>query len=235
MISSKNEISEFARTDSTKRSEKKFELDHHEQIHLQIEVKPGPSTIRESLKATTKVDTLRVLAIPIRRVSTRDDYLSRVILEVEIIKKNCTQFPCKQCSKDYYIAHDARKRFSFHTFRLVFPFHSQSQSSKFNRPRNLLRDCEKIFGKQRDEIISFDAKCFFTCFCLRYLYSRANTDFYFSIYIFFSVLRVILSNEKLVLNNLSAVYPSEFSMMEILEVYSLYAHTYYVIETIHPF
>lgn len=34
---------------------------------------------------------------------------------------------------------------------------------------------------------------------------------------------------------LSAVYPSEFSMMiEILEVYSLYAHAYYVIETIHP-
>lgn len=24
-------------------------------------------------------------------------------------------------------------------------------------------------------------------------------------------------------------------MMEILEVYNLYAHTYYVIETIHPF
>lgn len=44
-----------------------------------------------------------------------------------------------------------------------------------------------------------------------------------------------MSNEKLALNNLSAVYPSEFSMMEILEVYSLYAHTYYVIETIHPF
>ena len=37
------------------------------------------------------------------------------------------------------------------------------------------------------------------------------------------------------LNNLSAIYPSEFSITEILEVYSLYAHTYYVIETIHPF
>lgn len=87
---------------------------------------------------------------------------------------------------------------------------------------------EKFF--EDDEIISFDAKCFLTCSFFSRYYSRANTDF-----IFTSSSSFITKFKYRNLNNLSAVYPSEFSITEILEVYSLYAHTYYVIETIHPF